>query len=218
MLTWIVLRAAGVAAYLMLWATVSWGLVGTTSLLGRKVARVTAINVHQFLATAAFVLLGVHIGGLLLDRFVPFKPLDVLLPLHTTYHTVPVAFGIASMWAVVIVLLSSWLRKHISTKAWRALHLLAVPAFAMALVHGVFAGTDTLRPWMWWGYVVTGGSVLFFMLTRALTIGLPTHGAPPSRSARARVPAGAAPTADAPMARQRVQPAGLAPRQRVEPR
>jgi DMSO/TMAO reductase YedYZ heme-binding membrane subunit len=217
MLTWIVLRAAGIAAYLMLWATVSWGLVGTTSLLGRKVARVTAINIHQFLATAAFVLLGVHIGGLLLDRFVPFTPVDVLLPFHSAYHTVPVAFGIVSMWAVVTVLFSSWLRKHISTKAWRALHLLAVPAFAMALVHGVFAGTDTVRPWMWWGYVATGGSVLFFMLTRALTIGLrPTRGAPPPRSARTREPA-AAGAAVAATARQRVQPARVEPRQRVRP-
>ncbi len=221
MLTWIILRAAGIAAYLMLWATVSWGLVGTTSLLGKKVARVTAINVHQFLATAAFVLLGVHIGGLLLDQFVPFKPLDVLLPLHTAYHALPVAFGIVSMWAVVIVLFSSWLRKHISTKVWRALHLLAVPAFAMALVHGVFAGTDTVRPWMWWGYVATGSSVVFFMLTRAFTVGLrPTRGAPPPRAARARVPAQAVPTADAAVPivpRQRVQPAGAKPRQRVQP-
>jgi methionine sulfoxide reductase heme-binding subunit len=221
MLTWIVLRAAGIAAYLMLWATVSWGLVGTTSLLGKKVARVTAINVHQFLATAAFVLLGVHIGGLLLDRFVPFRPLDVLVPLHTTYQTLPVAFGIVSMWTVAIVLFSSWLRKHISTRVWRALHLLAVPAFALALVHGVFTGTDTVRPWMWWTYVATGSSVVFFMLTRAFTIGLrPTRAAPPPRSVRrasADMEATASPQAVATPARARVQPPSVAPRPRVRP-
>jgi hypothetical protein len=69
MLTWIILRAAGIAAYLLLWATVAWGLIGTTSLGGKRIARATAINVHQFLATAAFVMLGVHIGGLLVDQF-----------------------------------------------------------------------------------------------------------------------------------------------------
>ena len=41
MVTWIVLRAAGIAAYLMLWATVTWGLIGTTSLVGKRVARAT---------------------------------------------------------------------------------------------------------------------------------------------------------------------------------
>jgi sulfoxide reductase heme-binding subunit YedZ len=193
-LTWIVLRAAGIASYLMLWATVAWGLIGTTGLTGKRVARATAIAVHQFLATAAFVLLGVHIGGLLLDRFVPFGPLDVAVPLHTTYHTVPVAFGIVAMYALAVVLVSSWARKRLSTRLWRALHLLAVPTFAMALVHGVFAGTDTVRPWMWWGYVATGGSVLFLMLTRALTVGM--------RPARHPVPEGAAvrrPTSPAPV-------------------
>jgi len=172
MLTWIVLRAAGIAAYLMLWATVCWGLVGTAAIAGRRVARVTAISVHQFMATTAFVLLGFHIGGLLVDQFVPFAPLDVAVPLHTTYRTWPVAFGIAAMYLLAVVLVSSWFRKRIGTRVWRALHLLAVPTFALALVHGVFAGTDTARPWMWWGYVVTCGVALFLTLARAFTIGL----------------------------------------------
>ena len=188
MLTWVILRAAGIGAYLVLWATVSWGLVGTTALMGKKVPRATAIAIHQFLATAAFVLLGVHIGGVLLDSFVKFKPLAVLIPMHSTFRAVPVAFGIVGMYALAVVLISSWMRKHVSTKLWRALHLLAVPAFALALVHGVFTGTDTVRPWMWWGYVITGTSVLFLMLTRTLTIGLrPERHAVPA-GVRARTP------------------------------
>ena len=183
MLTWILLRAAGIGAYLMLWATVSWGLVGTTALFGKKISRATSIAVHQFLATAAFVLLGVHLGGVLLDSFVKLTPLDVLIPMHSTFKAVPVALGILGMYSLAVVIVSSWMRKHLATKVWRALHLLAVPAFALALVHGVFTGTDTIRPWMWWGYVITGTSVLFLMLTRALTIGLR-----PERHAR---PAGA---------------------------
>ncbi len=212
MLTWILLRAAGIAAYLMLWATVSWGLIGTTALVGKKISRATAITVHQFMATAAFLLIGVHVGGILLDTFVHFAPLDVLLPLHTTYKTVPVALGIVSMYTVAVVLVSSWARKHISTKWWRRLHLLAVPAFALALVHGVFTGTDTVRSWMWWGYVVTGGSVLFLMLTRALTVGLrpERHAPPPGVAARPR-PASAPVRAPAPAPAPAPRPAPAAP-------
>ena len=181
MLTWIVLRAAGIAAYVLLWATVTWGLVGTTGLVGKRVSRATSIAIHQFLATAAFVLLGVHIGGLLLDRFVHFSPLDVAVPMHSSYKAVPVAFGIVALYSLAVVIVSSWARKRLSTKLWRALHLLAVPTFAMALVHGVFTGTDTVRSWMWWAYVATGGSVVFLMLTRALTVGLrPERHTPPA--------------------------------------
>jgi len=194
MLTWILLRAAGIGAYLMLWATVSWGLIGTTSVVGKRVSRATSITFHQFLAVSASFLIGVHIGSLLLDSFVHFTPLDVAVPLHTSYKTVPVALGIASMYAVATVLVSSWTRKRLSTTWWRRLHLLAVPAFALALVHGVFTGTDVLRSWIWWGYVLTGGSVLFLMLTRALTIGSrpERHDPPPGVQTRARAPRQAA--------------------------
>ena len=106
MLTWVVLRAAGIAAYLMLWATVTWGLIGTTALVGKRVARATAISVHQFLANAALLLLGVHVGGLLLDSYMHFALIDIVAPLHTTHRTVPVAVGILSMSVFMVVLVS----------------------------------------------------------------------------------------------------------------
>jgi len=187
-LTWIVLRAAGIAAYLMLFATVAWGLVGTSAAMGKRLSRATAVSIHQFISTAAVVLLGVHLGGLLVDSFMPFTPVDVLVPLHTSFRPVSVAFGIVAMYAAVVVLVSSWLRKRMSTKAWRRLHLLAVPAFAMSMVHGVLTGTDTVRPWMWWTYVATGAIVLFLLVLRGLTVGLrPQRHAPPP-GARTRAP------------------------------
>jgi DMSO/TMAO reductase YedYZ heme-binding membrane subunit len=119
----------------------------------------------------------------LLDRFVPFGPLDVLIPMHGAFRPVAVAFGIVAMYGAVIVLASSWTRRHLSTKLWRRLHLLAVPVFTLSMVHGIFTGTDTVRPWMWWTYVATGGIVLFLLIVRGLTTGLrPTRTAPPPRA------------------------------------
>jgi sulfoxide reductase heme-binding subunit YedZ len=189
MLTWNALRAAGIGTYLMLWATVCWGLVGTAAVGGKRISRATAVTMHQFLATTAFVLLGLHIGLLLVDSFVPFGPLDVAVPLHSSYERIPVALGIGATYLFALVLLSSWIRKRIGTKLWRTLHLLAVPSFALALVHGVFAGTDTARPWMWWGYVATGGIALFLMLVRTMTIGLRPRRAALPENVRARAAA-----------------------------
>jgi DMSO/TMAO reductase YedYZ heme-binding membrane subunit len=97
-----------------------------------------------------------------------------------------VAFGILAMDAGLVVLVSSWSRRHLSNTTWRALHLLAVPAFALSMLHGISAGTDTVRPWMWWTYVVTGGIVLFLVIARGLTAGI--------RPARDRRHAGPAPS------------------------
>jgi predicted ferric reductase len=179
-LTWIVLRAAGIGAYLMLFSSVAWGLIATTSLFGKRVAKATAISVHQFISTVALALLATHIGGLLVDSFMPFKPIDVLVPLHTTFKPVAVAFGIGAMYTMLVVLLSSWTRKHIGPTWWRRLHLLTVPTFILAMVHGIFAGTDAVQPWMWWIYLLTAGTVLFLVIVRGLTSAV--------RPARAEVP------------------------------
>jgi sulfoxide reductase heme-binding subunit YedZ len=194
-ITWIVLRAAGIGAYLMLFGAVAWGLAATTQVAGKRIARNTATLVHQFLSTATLVLLGVHLGGLLLDRFVPFRPIDLVVPFHATFEPVAVAVGILAMYVMVVVLGSSWLRKRVGTTWWRRLHMLAVPMFSLAMVHGIFAGTDTVRPWMWWTYVGTGGAVLFLVVLRGLTAGLrperaarPAH-ARPARPARPERPA-----------------------------
>ena len=194
MLTWIILRAAGIGAYLMLFGTVAWGLVATSNIGGKKIPRNTATLIHQFLSTAALLLLGVHLGGLLLDAFVPFAPLDLLVPLRASFKPVAVAVGIATMYLMLAVLGSSWMRKRIGPKWWRRLHLLAVPMFSLALIHGVFAGTDTLRPWMWWIYMATGGTVLFLVLVRGLTVGFRPERAPRPANARPRATTAAGPT------------------------
>jgi sulfoxide reductase heme-binding subunit YedZ len=172
MRTWILLRAAGIGAYVMLFLSVAWGLIATTSVMGRRVSKATAVALHQLMSTVAVVLLSFHLTGVLMDRFVPFSALDLVLPFHGAFRPAAVAFGIGSMYLALVVLLSSWFRKRLGTAWWRRLHVLAAPAFTLAMVHGIFTGTDTVRPWMWWMYVSTGGAVLFLLVVRALTVGL----------------------------------------------
>jgi DMSO/TMAO reductase YedYZ heme-binding membrane subunit len=81
----------------------------------------------------------------------------------------PVATGILAVYATATVLASSWLRRRVGTTWWRRLHGLAVPMFCLAMIHGVFAGTDTSKPWMWWTYVGSGAVILFLVAVRGLT-------------------------------------------------
>jgi cytochrome b561 len=184
--TWVILRAAGIGAYVMLFLSVAWGLASTTSVLGTRVSKATATTVHQFIATCGLFLLAVHLGGLLVDSFLPFSLSDLTIPMATSYRPIAVAFGIAAMYTTVFVIVASWLRKPIGTKWWRRTHLLAVPTFVLSMVHGVFAGTDTVRPVMWWTYVGTGLVVLFLVVVRGLTAGYrPQRAAPPTARERA---------------------------------
>ena len=186
---WIMLRAAGVGAYVMLYLSVAWGLLSTTSIVTKRVSKPSSILFHQFVATVGVVLIATHVTLLVIDSFMPFRWVDVLVPMHSTFRPLATALGVLGMYGAVIVLVTSWLRKPIGTKAWRAIHLLAIPAFAMALAHGVFAGTDSGRSWMWGTYAFTGLSVLFLVLVRGFTYGYrPTRATPSARTGAANAP------------------------------
>lgn len=183
MTTWVLLRAAGIGSYLMLFLSVAWGLVATTSIVAKRISKPSANLFHAFVASAGLALLGVHLGLLLVDGFMPFSLAEITVPMASEYRPVAIAAGIVAMYAIVVVVVTSWLRTSIGTVWWRRLHVLAVPAFTLALVHGVFAGTDTERPWMFGLYAVTGLLVVFLTLVRALTYGYrPPRPVPPVRS------------------------------------
>lgn len=166
---WLLTRSAGVGSYLMLYLAVAWGLLATTSLVTKRVSKRSSTAFHGFVASAGLALLALHLTGLLLDRFVRFDLLDLLVPFRATYRPFALALGIVAMFATVIVLTTSWTRKFLRPALWRTIHLLAVPAFAMALLHGLLAGSDSARPGMTILYWVTGFSVLFLVIVRGLT-------------------------------------------------
>ena len=148
-------------------------------------------TVHQSMATCGLVLLGVHIGGLMLDTYTPFSIADVTIPMSTTFRPVAVTLGIGAMYLTVFVIVTSWLRKPIGTKWWRRTHLLAVPTFVLSLLHGVFTGSDSVRPTMWSTYLATGSIVLFLLVVRGLTAGFrPQRAAHPGAGVRAAAAGG----------------------------
>jgi DMSO/TMAO reductase YedYZ heme-binding membrane subunit len=208
--TWIILRAAGVGSFLMLFGAVAWGLISTTGVVSKRMHRSATIMVHQVLGAAGLVLLVVHVAGLMLDRYVRFDLADVLVPMSSTFRPFAVTLGIVAMYCMVLVLVSSWAKKHLSTPMWRRIHVLSVPAYVMGLTHGMLAGTDTQAPWMWWTYVGSAVVVLFLMVARAATVGLakqtatarkattPAHtpAATPAPTPAATIPTAAAAQAD----------------------
>lgn len=201
MTTWILLRAAGVGAYVMLFMAVAWGLVATTAVVTKRVSKPAANMFHQFVATTGLVLLGVHMAILLIDAYMPFHILDLLVPMRSTFRPVAITAGVLAMYAMVAIMVSSWIRKKLSTKVWRSIHLLAVPAFTLALAHGVFSGTDTQRWWMFGMYALTGLIVVFLVIVRGLSYGYrPPRPAPPERATRAPRAAAAPGTAPEPTA------------------
>ena len=147
---WYVTRAAAISSYVALTATVGLGLL-------RSMARQIRVSgartfwlldeLHQFLAILTAAFLALHLLTLMLDPYLPFSLANLLIPLGEPYSPFGSALGVLALYAMVVILASSWLRRFLSYSFWRALHYISFVAFVLVTAHGLFAGSDTGQPW-----------------------------------------------------------------------
>jgi DMSO/TMAO reductase YedYZ heme-binding membrane subunit len=141
---WYVSRASGIVAWLLLTATVIWGIVLADGLLKRRAAWL--LDMHRWLGGLTVVFLGVHLVSLLADSYVQFGPLDILVPFASQWRPAAVALGIIAFWLVIAVAVTSLAVKRLPRRWWRGVHLASYATFWLTSIHGALAGTDASRP------------------------------------------------------------------------
>ena len=119
------------------------------------------LSLHRFLGGLAVVFVGVHVGVILLDSYTNFGPLEVLVLMTSSWHPVAVAWGIVAMYLLVAIEVTSLLRRRMSRRAWRAVHLTSYWAFGLTVVHMVSAGTD-VKSYVTSGLAVAIGTIAVF--------------------------------------------------------
>lgn len=142
-LFWYTARSSGIIAWALLAGSMLWGLTLSTKVLGTRPRPNWQLDLHRFLGGAALVMIGVHLGSLVLDNFVHFGVVELLVPFTGSYRPTPVAWGIASFYLLVAVEITSLLRSRIPKRMWRSIHYLSFPLFAMTTIHSLTAGTDS---------------------------------------------------------------------------
>jgi predicted ferric reductase len=141
-LWWYVARAGGLVAYGLLAASTAWGLAVSTRLLGRWPAPGWTLDLHRFLGGMALAFTAIHLGGLLLDGYVRFDLLDLLVPFAARWRPAAVAAGVVALYLLLAVELTSLARRRLPHRLWRRLHFGAFPLLAAASVHLLAAGSD----------------------------------------------------------------------------
>jgi len=171
---WLLARASGVTAYVLLTTTVVAGLVLKSRPLGRRLRTAAVVDTHRFLSSLALGAVVVHGVALVLDSTVRIGPAALLVPGLSPYRPVAVGLGVVAAEAAAVVAVSFSLRRLIGYRGWRRLHWTAYAIFAFATVHGLAAGTDT-RPLLP-VYLGAVFAVVFATAWRVLT--RPRKGAP----------------------------------------
>lgn len=182
-LPWYVVRVSAFLAYLALTGSVVYGLLLSTGILDRIAQRTVSFTLHQDLSGIALALALVHAAVLMIDRSVPYTPLEVAVPFSGPYRPIWVGIGQLSLALGLVVFLSFYARKRIGQKRWRSLHYLSFAAFLGATAHGLMAGTDTASSRIVVGYAVAL-AVVAFLLAYRIVLALGTR----------RTPRGASPT------------------------
>lgn len=144
---WLLARAGGIAAYVLLTASVVLGLTLSGRPLGRLVRPAVVTELHRAFALAGLGAIAAHGLALVADSAVHVSWAALAVPGLVDYRPAWTATGVIAADLMVAVHLSFRLRGRIGVRAWRRLHVVTFVAFALAAMHGLGAGTDSGQPW-----------------------------------------------------------------------
>jgi len=97
-LIWYTARASGLVTWALLAASVLWGLALSSRLLRNRPRQAWLLDLHRFLAASAVAFLAIHVTSIVLDTYVHFGVVEVLVPFTGSWHPGAVAWGIAGLY------------------------------------------------------------------------------------------------------------------------
>ncbi|WP_329227794.1 cytochrome b/b6 domain-containing protein [Streptomyces canus] len=142
---------AGVVTLVLLTCSVIWGLVAQDRLILNTRQRIVAQGIHRITAVGSIAFLLLHIGiKLTLDHttwiaaFIPFG-------LGFSSSGGLIGLGTLAGQLMIFVGITGALRNRFASPApvaarWRAMHMLAYPAWCAGLIHGLYAGRAVKAP------------------------------------------------------------------------
>lgn len=142
---------AGVLSLVCLTCSVIWGLVAQDRMILNIRQRLAAQAIHRVTAVASIAFLIVHvITKLALDHtswVAAVIPFGLLITGGDQFAGTAFLIGLGTLAAMLMIFvgITGALRNRFASPApvaarWRAMHMLAYPAWCAALIHGLFAG------------------------------------------------------------------------------
>ncbi|CRK55269.1 Flavodoxin reductases (ferredoxin-NADPH reductases) family 1; Vanillate O-demethylase oxidoreductase [Alloactinosynnema sp. L-07] len=165
-LWWYLARVGGLMSWWLLSATVVWGLLLYTRVLGPRTTTARLFDLHRFLSVLSLVFLAVHVLALVADSWVDVGLPQLLFPFTSDFRPVAVAWGVIAVYLLLAVEVTSLLRRRIPHRWWRYVHTCAFAVFALGTVHALTAGTDTTV--VRWTAVALIAAVVFLAVYRLL--------------------------------------------------
>lgn len=143
--TWQLIRAAGIAAYIMLTLSMAWGLAVSSRVIKDWSPGVLSMLLHSTLSWLAVVFSLGHALLLLVDSYFKYTLSDILIPFTGPYRPLAVGLGTLACWLAFAVAISFALKDRMGHRAWKLLHFTSYGLFGMVTLHVLMAGSDGAR-------------------------------------------------------------------------
>lgn len=145
-LLWLTSRTAALTAFFVIAAALITGQALRTSVLEGWVGRREVVAVHGFLTVCWAPLVAIHVLAGVLDPVSRLTPVDVAIPFRVPYAAIPVGLGTLAFDILLVLAVTSYLRRRMSAATWRWLHRTSYLMFGLIFLHALLSGSDVGRP------------------------------------------------------------------------
>ena len=139
---WYVTRASGVVAWLLLTASVLWGIVLSTKAFPEHRRPAWLLDLHRWLGGLTLGFVAIHLVALVADSYTTFTIADLAIPYASAWKPGAVALGVVAAWTLIAVELTSLAMRRLPRRVWHAIHLVSYVTYWLTTLHAAFAGTD----------------------------------------------------------------------------
>jgi sulfoxide reductase heme-binding subunit YedZ len=145
---WLISRASGVVAFVLISLAVLMGLAMAARTLRRPGLKRTVVRLHEQVALTALGAIAVHGLSLLGDGWLRPGLRGIAIPFAMSYRPSFTGAGIIAGYLFVLVGPTFYLRRRIGAVRWRKLHRLSLFVWALSVVHTLGGGSDAPRLWL----------------------------------------------------------------------
>ncbi|MFC5177836.1 ferric reductase-like transmembrane domain-containing protein [Nocardioides taihuensis] len=146
-LLWYLNRGTGVVVLVLLTLTTVLGIASIGGRPARGIPRFVTQSLHRNAALLAVVLLAGHVASAVVDTYVDIRWWQAFWPFGATYQPLWLGLGAVALDLMLVIVVTSMLRTHMSHRGWRLLHLASYPLWVISLAHGIGIGTDLGGAW-----------------------------------------------------------------------
>jgi sulfoxide reductase heme-binding subunit YedZ len=177
---WLISRASGIVAVILISLSVLMGLVMAARLL-RPVHKRAVVHLHEYVAILSLVAIAVHGLTLLGDTWLKPGLTGITVPFALGYRPVWTGLGLIAGYLALLLGPTFYLRRRIGTRRWRKLHRATTIVWLLAAVHALGSGSDAGTVWLRAIVLLPAVPIIYVLTVRMLAGSRPAPAAAHAR-------------------------------------